>query len=371
MKKRIVIFGAGLTGLSAGRELTRHGHQVDVYEAADHVGGLASTFRDDQGFIYDNGPRFIFSTLARKIGIEDICERVQYYEHLYVGGRYYLFPFGFSRNVRFCLSVGIAMLTRGFKRKPRNLGEFLRTYYGGYFSGKVLIPLITKWCGVPVDDMSIDFASRLLPTNIGYVIYSMIKKLRGGITEDYYKQGRYIVYPKGSNSMIFDKLLETPGMNVHLNAKLISLKSDGDTIVEATVGNEKITADYFLSTIPIKALHVSLDSHQDAEVWGAFQYRGILLLIIKIKRTKILESLWTWFPEERYRFYRISEFKNALKELAPKDKTLIAIELACNEDDPYWKSDAQKIYDDIKDDLNQLYGLKIYVSGFNTMNICM
>jgi monoamine oxidase len=38
-KKRILVIGAGLAGLAAARELNRHGHQVQVLEARDRIGG--------------------------------------------------------------------------------------------------------------------------------------------------------------------------------------------------------------------------------------------------------------------------------------------------------------------------------------------
>lgn len=38
-KKRIIVIGAGIAGLAAARELTRQGHQVQVIEARDRVGG--------------------------------------------------------------------------------------------------------------------------------------------------------------------------------------------------------------------------------------------------------------------------------------------------------------------------------------------
>jgi protoporphyrinogen oxidase len=43
---RIAIIGAGFTGLSAAYDLVNAGHQVTIYEAADHVGGLASGFKE-------------------------------------------------------------------------------------------------------------------------------------------------------------------------------------------------------------------------------------------------------------------------------------------------------------------------------------
>lgn len=42
---RIAIVGAGIGGLSAAYDLVRAGHRVVVFEASDHVGGLASGFK--------------------------------------------------------------------------------------------------------------------------------------------------------------------------------------------------------------------------------------------------------------------------------------------------------------------------------------
>src|SRR5215468_1551308 len=43
----IAIIGAGPAGLAAAYDLTKAGHHVTIFEAADRVGGLAAGFRDD------------------------------------------------------------------------------------------------------------------------------------------------------------------------------------------------------------------------------------------------------------------------------------------------------------------------------------
>jgi protoporphyrinogen oxidase len=43
----IAIIGAGVAGLTAAHELTKNGHQVVVFEAANKTGGLASGFKDE------------------------------------------------------------------------------------------------------------------------------------------------------------------------------------------------------------------------------------------------------------------------------------------------------------------------------------
>ena len=42
----IAIIGAGYAGLSAAYDLTKTGHNVTVFEAADHTGGLAAGFKE-------------------------------------------------------------------------------------------------------------------------------------------------------------------------------------------------------------------------------------------------------------------------------------------------------------------------------------
>lgn len=43
----IAVVGAGIAGLTAAYDLTRNGHSVTVYEAADFVGGLSAGFKDE------------------------------------------------------------------------------------------------------------------------------------------------------------------------------------------------------------------------------------------------------------------------------------------------------------------------------------
>jgi protoporphyrinogen oxidase len=43
---KIAIIGAGFSGMAAAYDLTKAGHKITIYEAADYVGGLASGFKE-------------------------------------------------------------------------------------------------------------------------------------------------------------------------------------------------------------------------------------------------------------------------------------------------------------------------------------
>ncbi len=59
---RIVVIGAGPTGIGAAWRLHELGHSNwTLLDAADAGGGLASSVVDDQGFTWDLGGHVLFS----------------------------------------------------------------------------------------------------------------------------------------------------------------------------------------------------------------------------------------------------------------------------------------------------------------------
>jgi uncharacterized protein with NAD-binding domain and iron-sulfur cluster len=46
---KIAIIGAGLGGMAAAYDLVQAGHEVDIFEAADYVGGLAPALKIPTG----------------------------------------------------------------------------------------------------------------------------------------------------------------------------------------------------------------------------------------------------------------------------------------------------------------------------------
>src|SRR5947208_17007623 len=99
MTERIVIIGAGPTGLGAGYRLQELGHEDWVIlEATDRVGGLATSFTDAEGFTYDIGGHVMFShypyydDLVDKLMGGDYTE-LQREAFVWTEGRFIGYPF--------------------------------------------------------------------------------------------------------------------------------------------------------------------------------------------------------------------------------------------------------------------------------------
>ena len=77
-KKRIGIVGTGLAGLTAAYDLLQAGHEVTLFEASDHTGGLAAGFRDESwDWHLEHFYHHLFQSdkaiigLVEELGIED------------------------------------------------------------------------------------------------------------------------------------------------------------------------------------------------------------------------------------------------------------------------------------------------------------
>jgi protoporphyrinogen oxidase len=96
--REIAILGAGIGGMAAAYDLVRLGHQVDIYESADIVGGLASGFKEPgwdwsvEKFYHHwfQSDRHILGLIA-ELGWSDRVLFPRPYTVMYYNGKFYPF----------------------------------------------------------------------------------------------------------------------------------------------------------------------------------------------------------------------------------------------------------------------------------------
>jgi len=157
----IAILGAGIGGMAAAWDLSRAGHTVTLYEAADHVGGLASGFKEPHwAWSVEKFYHHWFQTDAHILGLMDelgLRQNVLFprpYTVLYHKGKWYpfdsipgalLFPgLGWGVNkIRFGL-VGLYLrLTNNWRAlEQHTVEDWLRKWAGDTVYEQMWQPLI-------------------------------------------------------------------------------------------------------------------------------------------------------------------------------------------------------------------------------------
>src|SRR6185503_13329505 len=136
-RQPIAIIGAGIAGLTAANYLRRSNVPFVLYEAGKKIAGLATSFKDAEGFSYDFGAHFITNRLAEAIGVSSECRMVKHYgEAVWLKGKTYNYPFGLVKIPRMTLSWVAGQLKRN-GHAPDSAAEWFNKRYGSALADEV------------------------------------------------------------------------------------------------------------------------------------------------------------------------------------------------------------------------------------------
>ena len=164
--KRIVIIGAGPTGLGAAYRLHELGYDNWVlYEKSSDVGGHATSHVDKNGFVWDEGGHVIFShypyfdKLIDKVLGKEVHERIR--ESWIVKGESWV-PYPFQSNLRYlpkeiqvsCLLGAARAAANGNARKAANFRDWILSTFGEGIAEAFMFPYNSKVWTTPLEKMS-------------------------------------------------------------------------------------------------------------------------------------------------------------------------------------------------------------------------
>ncbi|HEY3354775.1 MAG TPA: FAD-dependent oxidoreductase [Polyangia bacterium] len=344
---RVVVIGAGVTGLRAARRLAEAGADVQVLEAEAEPGGLCRSVRLD-GCLFDLGPHFIHDVTARRIGLEDACVPVMLFEAIRLGGRSYQFPFGLLARPRYLPPLALAYARRLLRGLPEgSLEARLRGAYGAAFYDEVMAPLLGKWLGAELAEISPVLARRFDPPDPRVLLFHLkVRLLRRH--SDYFHQQRQYVYPQGGMAALVARM--AAGLDVRGNARVERILVDAGRVRGVRVGGATVACDAVVSTAPAGDLTGLLAGAAGAPR-GLVTTRGVVFVLMVFDQPRVTRHLWTWFPEPRAPLYRLSEMPNlaptragrqaagwpaVVRDAAPAGATAVMAEICVGADDPRW-----------------------------------
>jgi protoporphyrinogen oxidase len=350
-EKPIAIIGAGVAGLTAANYLNGENVPFILFEAGKKIAGLASSFKDEEGFCYDFGAHFITNRLADAIGVGAECYTVKYYgEAVWLGGKTYDYPFGLIKIPRMTLS-GIKSKLKSVRNghQPRSAAEWFRKSYGNALADEVALPLIEAWSGANSKDLSAAVGESL-PGSIGKTLYlKAASKLTGRAVACGYnrempeKASVYHVYPKNGVSTLCEKLAENLEGKIKLESPVEAILVEDGKVKSVRAKGETHDVSAVVSTAPAHILSKLVQGTDALQSFSQFRYRPMTFINMRFEGRNLLPDTVLWFPEKQFPFFRLTEAPISMPWLAPEGKTLITVDIGCEKGDEFWTMDDETI----------------------------
>ncbi|MEO8189944.1 MAG: NAD(P)/FAD-dependent oxidoreductase [Acidobacteriota bacterium] len=363
---RVVVIGAGPSGLTAAYELTKAGVDVTVLERdAVRVGGLARTERY-KDFLFDIGGHRFFSKSRE---IEDLWTEILGHEMLvrdrlsriFYKGKFFDYPLR-AWNVFVNLGpINVARALASYVRarlhpipdarsfEDWTINAFGRRLYETFFKSYT-----EKVWGIPCSEISADWAAQRIKglSMVSLLKATLLPKKKGPrdkVIKTLLDQFRYPVRGPGQMWEAVTARVRERGGEIVLGATVERAERGPaglERIVAKTASGPRAEAGtHFLSSMPIRELVAALVPPAPPEISRAangLKYRDFLTVALIVEQENVFPDNWIYIHDPAVSFGRIQNFKNWSLGMVPDPSlTCLGLEYFCSDGDALWqRSDA-------------------------------
>lgn len=342
---KIVVLGAGPSGLFCADELIRNKTFPLILEKESSSGGLCRTFSFNE-CKFDLGPHVFFTKNeylldnAKKLLGKDLLFQ-EWKVRQFIDGKLYTYPNtatdllkkqGVIKIAEFASSNVLAKLS-----KPEdNFQSYLYYKLGKKFADFNVINYTEKMWGISAEMLSLDWIKPRLDR----------LSFANAVKQVFFPGKKKFYYPKLGNGQLYDMLAK--GKDIRYNNNVEKIKWNNDEIISVTSNGKEINVKTLVSSIPLKEFLLLLDPLPDGGVFRAadkMKYRSQVFVLLTINKPQLLKEHWIYFPQKSIPFARIYEPKNFSSSLSPESKTSLLVEYFCFEDDDLWQKNDEEIYE--------------------------
>jgi len=303
MMNKILIIGSGITGITLAERFASKGSKVLIIEKRNHIGGNCYDYKDENGIIVHKYGPHIFHTNYKEVWdyLSQFTDWI-YYQHRVLGfidGKFVPIPFNLNSLYKL---IPLKLAERLEEKLINNFGynkkipilELRKTedkdlkFLADFIYEKVFLHYTEKQWGIKPEEID-----PLVTARVPVVISR----------DDRYFQDRYQGIPKDGYTKMFKRMLQSKNIEIQLNTDYKNIK-------------DRLRYDLMFYTGPI-------DEFFDYK-FGKLEYRCLKIKFKTLNKENYQPSSVVNYPDLKYRFTRITEFKKLTHQ--KHKKTTIGIE---------------------------------------------
>ena len=355
-KNKIIIIGAGPSGLAAASELAKNKLKSTIIERTNVVGGLARTVLLGNN-LFDIGPHrfftknkeinkfFVYYAAKDLIKVKRLT-RILYQNKLFnypLSPVNTFFTLGIYNGITIFFSYLSSLLF--FKKKISSFEDWVIKNFGKKLYYTFFKTYTEKVWGISCKQIGSDWASqRIKGLNFASIILSFFfkKNKAKSLIDKFY----YLKFGAGNLYENIKKKLLKKKNKIIFNQKVIKYNFDHKTfniksiiIENKQLKKKEVFGDFFLSSAPIteviKSFNIKLPDNIKKIIYS-LKYRNHIGVKLVIKG-KIFEDNWIYVHSPEVKVARISNYKNFSKYMGEnKESNPVTMEYFCNENDKFW-----------------------------------
>jgi UDP-galactopyranose mutase len=355
-RRKIIILGAGLAGLSAAWHLQKKGITPLIFEKEKEAGGLCRS-KNLQGFTFDYCGhllhfkyRYTFD-LIRDL-LKDNLLKHRKNAWIYSHDRFTRYPFqanlyGLPKSViKECLLgfIEVNANSRFEKKTKPSFLNWINHTFGEGIARHFMIPYNTKFWTVSPSELTCKWFDGFIP------VPTLRDILSGTIGENKKVFGYNAIfwYPKKGGIQEIPRILSSRIRNIHTlyEAEQIDLKNKQVYFKNG----KKYRYDILFFTLPLPEIS-NLCRDLPVKIITSLQrlrYNSIFNLNLGIDKRNISDRHWIYFPEKNFIFFRAGFPSNFSSESVPPNASSLYIEVAYSKEKPIDKNTiVQRIIKDL------------------------
>lgn len=318
---KVLILGAGCTGLGAAYRLHELGHtDFLVLEQNGYPGGLATSFTDERGFTWDIGGHVQFSHYDYFDRLMDKALGQAWLNHMrqsYIWIRDRYIPYPFQYNIRSLPQADLAACMRGLiaarhngQCDPRNFEEWIIKSFGQGIADIFLLPYNTKVWACNPSEMSFDWVGeRVAKVDLARVLDNILLER----DDPAWGPNNTFKFPlRGGTGAIWRAVADLiPASSFQYNCSVAKICTSTRTVTSSN--GDEYQYDVLISTIPIDRITVLTGDEAMISEASQLRYSGTHVVGIGIQGNPpahLKEKNWLYFPDDNCPFYRVTVFSN-------------------------------------------------------------